>query len=86
MCSRLGAGNRHVVRPEYDVMCLGFEGAGKSSLLALASKEETDDIAPTKGKEIWHLFTMARCVLLVSVLWQKPLSLPVFKLTHLLSR
>ena len=39
-------------RPEYDLLCLGFEGAGKTTILAHLSGEDVRGITPTEGKRI----------------------------------
>ncbi|XP_045551214.1 ADP-ribosylation factor-like protein 15a [Salmo salar] len=39
-------------RPEYDVVCIGLTGAGKSSLLALLCNEGSHGIGPTTGFSI----------------------------------
>ncbi|XP_020561392.1 ADP-ribosylation factor-like protein 15 isoform X2 [Oryzias latipes] len=39
-------------RPEYDVVCIGLTGAGKSSLLSRLCSESSDDIGPTTGFNI----------------------------------
>uniref|UniRef100_A0A3B3YS36 ADP-ribosylation factor-like protein 15 n=1 Tax=Poecilia mexicana TaxID=48701 RepID=A0A3B3YS36_9TELE len=36
-------------RPEYDVVCIGLTGAGKTSLLSRLCGESTDNIVPTTG-------------------------------------
>ncbi|XP_078809385.1 ADP-ribosylation factor-like protein 15a isoform X7 [Oryzias latipes] len=38
-------------RPEYDVVCIGLTGAGKSSLLSRLCSESSDDIGPTTGAD-----------------------------------
>ncbi|KAG7481371.1 hypothetical protein MATL_G00066000 [Megalops atlanticus] len=38
-------------RPEYDVVCIGLTGAGKTSLLSRLCSEATDNIVPTTGWE-----------------------------------
>ncbi|XP_033751002.1 ADP-ribosylation factor-like protein 15 [Pecten maximus] len=40
------------VKPNFTVLCLGLEGSGKSSILAVLSGEKYDDISPTKGFSI----------------------------------
>lgn len=37
-------------RPEYDVVCIGLTGAGKTSLLSRLCNEGSDGIVPTTGK------------------------------------
>ncbi|KAI1905204.1 hypothetical protein AGOR_G00013720 [Albula goreensis] len=39
-------------RPEYDVVCIGLTGAGKTSLLSRLCSEGTDNIVPTTGFSI----------------------------------
>uniref|UniRef100_A0A3P9NWU8 ADP-ribosylation factor-like protein 15 n=1 Tax=Poecilia reticulata TaxID=8081 RepID=A0A3P9NWU8_POERE len=39
-------------RPEYDVVCIGLTGAGKTSLLSRLCGESTDNIVPTTGFSI----------------------------------
>ncbi|KAJ8285365.1 hypothetical protein GJAV_G00026000 [Gymnothorax javanicus] len=39
-------------RPEYDVVCIGLTGAGKTSLLSRLCSEVTDCIVPTTGFSI----------------------------------
>ncbi|XP_076857173.1 ADP-ribosylation factor-like protein 15a [Brachyhypopomus gauderio] len=39
-------------RPEYDVVCIGLSGAGKTSLLSWLCSEGIDDIVPTTGFSI----------------------------------
>ncbi|KAJ1210002.1 hypothetical protein NDU88_005371 [Pleurodeles waltl] len=39
-------------RPEYDVVCIGLTGAGKSSLLSQLCSESADNIVPTTGFSI----------------------------------
>ncbi|XP_041957016.1 ADP-ribosylation factor-like protein 15a isoform X2 [Alosa sapidissima] len=39
-------------RPEYDVVCIGLAGSGKTSLLSRLSSESTDTIVPTTGFSI----------------------------------
>ncbi|KAJ1205902.1 hypothetical protein NDU88_001323 [Pleurodeles waltl] len=39
-------------RPEYDVVCIGLTGAGKSSLLSQLRSESADNIVPTTGFSI----------------------------------
>ncbi|KAG5841148.1 hypothetical protein ANANG_G00196500 [Anguilla anguilla] len=39
-------------RPEYDVVCIGLTGAGKSSLLSRLCSEVTDCVIPTTGFSI----------------------------------
>ncbi|XP_025752622.1 ADP-ribosylation factor-like protein 15 isoform X2 [Oreochromis niloticus] len=39
-------------RPEYDVVCIGLTGAGKTSLLSRLCSESTDGIVPTTGFSI----------------------------------
>ncbi|KAJ8396620.1 hypothetical protein AAFF_G00016860 [Aldrovandia affinis] len=39
-------------RPEYDVVCIGLTGAGKTSLLSRLCSEGADDIVPTTGFSI----------------------------------
>ncbi|XP_069078006.1 ADP-ribosylation factor-like protein 15 isoform X4 [Pleurodeles waltl] len=38
-------------RPEYDVVCIGLTGAGKSSLLSQLCSESADNIVPTTGAQ-----------------------------------
>uniref|UniRef100_A0A8B9JSL7 ADP-ribosylation factor-like protein 15 n=1 Tax=Astyanax mexicanus TaxID=7994 RepID=A0A8B9JSL7_ASTMX len=40
-------------RPEYDVVCIGLTGSGKTSLLSKLCSEATDSIVPTTG-QIWN--------------------------------
>lgn len=37
-------------RPEYDVVCIGLTGSGKTSLLSRLCNEATDNIVPTTGQ------------------------------------
>lgn len=37
-------------RPEYDVVCIGLTGSGKTSLLSRLCSEATDNIVPTTGQ------------------------------------
>ncbi|XP_051539339.1 ADP-ribosylation factor-like protein 15 isoform X5 [Myxocyprinus asiaticus] len=39
-------------RPEYDVVCIGLTGSGKTSLLSRLCSEATDSIVPTTGFSI----------------------------------
>ncbi|XP_065146426.1 ADP-ribosylation factor-like protein 15 isoform X1 [Paramisgurnus dabryanus] len=39
-------------RPEYDVVCIGLTGSGKTSLLSRLCSEATDNIVPTTGFSI----------------------------------
>ncbi|MED6264081.1 ADP-ribosylation factor-like protein 15 [Characodon lateralis] len=39
-------------RPEYDVVCIGLTGAGKTSLLSRLCNEGSDGIVPTTGFSI----------------------------------
>ncbi|XP_076140629.1 ADP-ribosylation factor-like protein 15 isoform X1 [Alosa pseudoharengus] len=39
-------------RPEYDVVCIGLTGSGKTSLLSRLCNEATDNIIPTTGFSI----------------------------------
>ncbi|XP_026885421.2 ADP-ribosylation factor-like protein 15a [Electrophorus electricus] len=39
-------------RPEYDVVCIGLSGAGKTSLLSRLCSEDINDIVPTTGFSI----------------------------------
>ncbi|XP_060738823.1 ADP-ribosylation factor-like protein 15a [Tachysurus vachellii] len=39
-------------RPEYDVVCIGLSGAGKTSLISRLSSEGLDEIVPTAGFSI----------------------------------
>ncbi|MBN3315492.1 ARL15 protein, partial [Atractosteus spatula] len=39
-------------RPEYDVVCIGLTGSGKTSLLSRLCSEGTDNIVPTTGFSI----------------------------------
>ncbi|MEQ2298762.1 ADP-ribosylation factor-like protein 15, partial [Ameca splendens] len=39
-------------RPEYDVVCIGLTGAGKTSLLSRLCSEGSDGIVPTTGFSI----------------------------------
>lgn len=39
-------------RPEYDVVCIGLTGSGKSSLLSRLCSETSDNITPTTGFNI----------------------------------
>ncbi|XP_029115166.1 ADP-ribosylation factor-like protein 15 [Scleropages formosus] len=39
-------------RPEYDVVCVGLSGAGKTSLLSCLCQEDCDSITPTTGFSI----------------------------------
>ncbi|XP_048099618.1 ADP-ribosylation factor-like protein 15a isoform X2 [Alosa alosa] len=47
-------------RPEYDVVCIGLAGSGKTSLLSRLSSESTDTIVPTTGadhiKKYWSRY------------------------------
>lgn len=36
-------------RPQYDILCLGIDGAGKSSILAVACQEPLEEVQPTDG-------------------------------------
>uniref|UniRef100_A0A3B3URY2 ADP-ribosylation factor-like protein 15 n=1 Tax=Poecilia latipinna TaxID=48699 RepID=A0A3B3URY2_9TELE len=42
-------------RPEYDVVCIGLTGAGKTSLLSRLCGESTDNIVPTTGMCLVHI-------------------------------
>lgn len=48
-CRRLAGAQPPNQRPEFDIICLGLHEAGKSSLLALVSNEDTDELLPTGG-------------------------------------
>ncbi|CAB1318104.1 unnamed protein product [Coregonus sp. 'balchen'] len=39
-------------RPEYDLVCIGLTGSGKTSLLSRLCSEATDNIGPTTGFSI----------------------------------
>ncbi|XP_016898676.2 ADP-ribosylation factor-like protein 15a isoform X2 [Cynoglossus semilaevis] len=39
-------------RPEYDVVCIGLTGAGKTSLLSRLCSESSDNVGPTTGFSI----------------------------------
>uniref|UniRef100_A0A8C4SQF6 ADP-ribosylation factor-like protein 15 n=1 Tax=Erpetoichthys calabaricus TaxID=27687 RepID=A0A8C4SQF6_ERPCA len=39
-------------RPEYDVVCIGLTGSGKTSLLSRLCSENTDNVVPTTGFSI----------------------------------
>ncbi|KAJ3604098.1 hypothetical protein NHX12_028839, partial [Muraenolepis orangiensis] len=39
-------------RPEYDVVCIGLMGAGKTSLLSRLCSEGSDGVVPTTGFSI----------------------------------
>lgn len=41
-------------RPEYDVVCIGLTGAGKTSLLSRLCSEGCDGIVPTTGKSMQY--------------------------------
>ncbi|XP_043106724.1 ADP-ribosylation factor-like protein 15 isoform X3 [Puntigrus tetrazona] len=47
-------------RPEYDVVCIGLTGSGKTSLLSRLCSEATDNIVPTTGadsiKKYWSRY------------------------------
>ncbi|TWW60324.1 ADP-ribosylation factor-like protein 15 [Takifugu flavidus] len=47
-------------RPEYDVVCIGLTGAGKTSLLSRLCSEASDGIVPTTGadniKKYWSRY------------------------------
>ncbi|XP_073685575.1 ADP-ribosylation factor-like protein 15 isoform X2 [Garra rufa] len=47
-------------RPEYDVVCIGLTGSGKTSLLSRLCSEATDNIIPTTGadsiKKYWSRY------------------------------
>ncbi|XP_065912329.1 ADP-ribosylation factor-like protein 15 isoform X2 [Dysidea avara] len=52
---------------QFDVLCIGMGGAGKSTILSLAAGEETDDIEATKGFNI-KAITTSRAILNVKEL------------------
>ncbi|XP_060762652.1 ADP-ribosylation factor-like protein 15a isoform X2 [Neoarius graeffei] len=41
-----------IPRPEYDVVCIGLSGAGKTSLIRRLCREGLDEIVPTQGFSI----------------------------------
>ncbi|XP_051785983.1 ADP-ribosylation factor-like protein 15 isoform X3 [Erpetoichthys calabaricus] len=47
-------------RPEYDVVCIGLTGSGKTSLLSRLCSENTDNVVPTTGadniKKYWSRY------------------------------
>lgn len=49
MCKKVFGFKDPVPKPQYEVLCLGFEGAGKSSILAACCNESMDDVEPTQG-------------------------------------
>lgn len=42
-------------RPEYDVVCIGLTGAGKTSLLSRLCSESSDNVGPTTGKRMFEM-------------------------------
>lgn len=45
-------------RPEYDVVCIGLTGAGKTSLLSRLCNEGSDGIVPTTGTNLVEHFSL----------------------------
>eukprot|EP00039_Didymoeca_costata_P033439 m.42352 g.42352 ORF g.42352 m.42352 type:complete len:199 (+) comp9872_c0_seq2:230-826(+) len=49
---KIGIFKDHVPKPQYDILCLGIDGAGKSSILAVACQEPLEEVQPTDGFSI----------------------------------
>uniref|UniRef100_A0A3Q0SSU2 ADP-ribosylation factor-like 15a n=1 Tax=Amphilophus citrinellus TaxID=61819 RepID=A0A3Q0SSU2_AMPCI len=45
-------------RPEYDVVCIGLTGAGKTSLLSRLCSEGSDGIVPTTGMSVLSISSL----------------------------
>jgi hypothetical protein len=55
-------------RPEYDLVCIGLTGSGKTSLLSRLCSEATDNIGPTTGEVRLHLMkSQSKCSLYSSL-------------------
>ena len=51
MCG-CGGDSEATKKPEFSVLCVGSQGAGKSTILAALASEDPTDIQPTMGKVV----------------------------------